>query len=80
MRRLYRAVCDWLEADAATKRPQGGEEPHPRGDVYAMAEHAHSFTAAPELHAGVRPTSIDNDDGGAYRLGFQPNEQRGRHG
>lgn len=49
--RLYRAICAWLEASAATM----------------TAEHAHSYTQAPELHAGHRGQSVDDDDGGVYR-------------
>lgn len=67
--RLYRAVCAWLEAHAAQMGQDDG--PHSEGDVYSQAEHAHSYTSQPELHAGHRGQSIDDDDGGAYRLGFQ---------
>lgn len=67
MRRLYNAVCDWLEADAQAK----GGEPQPEGNNFTQAEHAHSFTTQPEMHAGHRGQSIDDDDGGVYRIGFQ---------
>lgn len=64
--RLYKAICAWLEADAAAK---GGEsEPQPEGNNFAQAEHAHSYTAQPEMHAGYRGQSIDDDEGGAYRV------------
>lgn len=69
--RLYNAVCAWLEAQASQMGRE--DEPRPEGDVYSQAEHAHSYTSRPELHAGHRAQSIDDDDGGAYRLGFQPN-------
>lgn len=68
MRRLYNAVCDWLEADAQSRM---GNEPQPEGNNFTHAEHAHSFTSQPEMHAGHRGQSIDDDDGGVYRIGFQ---------
>lgn len=67
--RLYRAVCAWIEAHAAQMGHKNEpDEPHPEGDVYAQAEHAHSYTSQPELHAGHRGQSIDDDDGGAYKI------------
>lgn len=73
MIRLYRAVCGWLEADAQAKT---GGEPQPEGNNFSQAEHAHSYTTQPELHNGYRGQSIDDDDGGAYRvrrIGFTRN-------
>lgn len=67
--RLYNAVCSWLEAHAARMRHEPGE-PVPEGNNFTQAEHAHSYTSGPELHAGYRGTSDDDNDG-AYRLGFQ---------
>ena len=69
--RLYKAVCAWLEASA--KQMGAEHEPIPEGNNFAQAEYAHAYTAAPELHAGYSSQSIDDDQGGAYRLGFQPN-------
>lgn len=75
--RLYAAICQWLEADASAKgAPQEQHEPHPEGNNFAQAEYAHSYTAAPELHAGYRGQSIDDDEGGVYRVrpaGFRRN-------
>ena len=73
--RLYKAVCAWLEANAAQMgHKHEPDEPHPEGDVYAQAEHAHSYTTEPELHAGYRGISIDYDDESRRRgrIGFQP--------
>lgn len=66
--RLYNAVCAWLEAHAQQMGKDDSPEPHPEGDIYAQAEHAHSYTSEPELHAGHRGTSLDDDDGGAYKI------------
>lgn len=75
--RLYKAVCAWLEAHAAQMGREGEPaEPHPEGNNFAQAEHAHSFTSEPELHSGYRGTSLNDDDGGVYRLGFQPNRRK----
>ena len=63
--RLYRAICAWLEAHAASMNTE--QEPMPEGNNFAQAEYAHSYTAAPELHAGHRGQSIDDDEGGVYR-------------
>lgn len=71
MRRLYNAVCSWLEADADAR--QGGE-PHPEGNNFTQAEHAPG-TNRQDLHGEANRESIDNDDGGAYRLGFH-NERK----
>ena len=54
--RLYHAICAWIEASAFEKlRPGVEEEPQPDGNNFAQAEHAHSFSSEPELHAGWRP-------------------------
>ena len=67
--RLYNAICTWLEAHAAQMGRDAApeDELHAEGDVYSQAEHAHSYTSRPELHAGHRGQSIDDDDGGAYK-------------
>lgn len=65
MRRLYHAVCTWLEADAAAKT--GDTEPQPEGNNFTQAETGAVYSAPPEMHAGWRGQSLDDDDGGAYR-------------
>lgn len=72
--RLYNAICAWIEAHATQMGRE--EEHHPEGDNFAQAEHAHAYTSTPEMHTGHHGRSIDDDDGGAYRLGFQPNPRR----
>jgi len=52
------------------------QEPQPEGNNFTQAEHAHSYTAPPELHSGYSRQSIDDDDSSAYRIGFRPNRQR----
>lgn len=74
--RLYRAICAWLEADAKAKLGNDDHEPHPEGNNFTQAEYAHSYTQAPELHAGHRGQSLDDDDSGAHhrhRIGFTRN-------
>lgn len=73
MKRLYNAACAWLEADAAAKSAPA-PEPQPEGNNFAQAEYAHSFSGPPEMHAGYDRRSIDDDDSGVYRVGFQPNK------
>lgn len=73
---LYRAVCAWLEAHAATMGATVEHEPHPEGNNFAQAEHAHSYSAPPELHIGSDRQSLDDDQGGVYRvrpIGFRRN-------
>jgi hypothetical protein len=65
MKRLYNAVCTWLEADAKAKAESPQPDHQPEGNNFAQAEHAHSYTSMPELHSGYREQSID-DDNGAY--------------
>lgn len=73
--RLYKAVCAWLEAHAAQMGHD--EELHPEGDVYSQAEHAHSYTSEPELHAGHRdqPEYYEDEARTPRRrpIGFRPN-------
>jgi len=72
MIRLYRAVCSWLEADAASK---GGDvEPQPEGNNFSQAEHAHSYTTEPELHNGHGRRDYYFED--RNRIGFRPNATR----
>ncbi|MBB5748554.1 hypothetical protein [Micrococcus sp. TA1] len=67
MKRLYSAICGWLEADAAMRSTE--HEAQREGNNFAQAERADQ-PQNDELHAAYRPESIHNDDGGAYRLGF----------
>ena len=56
--RLYHALCALIEAKAFEKLARASEpddEPQPDGNNFAQAEHAHSFSSEPELHAGWRP-------------------------
>ena len=74
MRRLYNAVCTWIEADAASK----GEpfEPQPEGNNFTHVEHAGN-RGRNEMHGDSDRQSIDDDDGGSYRLGFN-NQHRSK--
>jgi hypothetical protein len=75
--RLYAAICAWLEAHATSMgsdEPQ--REPQPEGNNFTQAEHAHSYTSEPELHAAYSRQSIDDDQGGVDRMrpiGFRRN-------
>lgn len=75
--RLYRAICGWLEAHAASMSAEPVQhEPHPEGNNFTQAEHAHSFSAPPEMHVGSDRQSLDDDQGGVYRarpIGFRRN-------
>lgn len=74
--RLYRAICAWLEASAQAMASD--QEPRPEGST-SQAEHAHSYTTAPELHVAYSSQSIDDDDGARHRprrVGFAPNPER----
>lgn len=44
-------------------------EPQPEGAT-SQAEHSHTFTTMPEMHANYRGTELE-EDGGAYRIGFR---------
>jgi hypothetical protein len=75
--RLYNAICSWIEATAFEKLAGAGaaEEPQPEGNNFAQAEHAHSFTTEPELHAGHRPEhmmDVWEDRRGRISLRWQP--------
>ena len=71
MFRLYKAVCLWLECDAAAKL-EIGPEPQPDGNCFAQAEHAHSFSSEPELHSGWRPSDLGWDDRSHISLRWRP--------
>lgn len=70
MRRLYRAICGWIEADTQAR----GGDPVPEGNNFTQAEHAPG-TNRQDLHADANRESLDNDDGGVYRLGFNTQHQ-----
>ena len=72
--RLYRAICAWLETSTAQMGDTG--EPGRDTQMDALVETAHSYTSQPEMHAAHRGQSVDDDDGGVYRLGFQRNPRR----
>ena len=65
MRRIYNAVCTWLEVDAKAKENTPTTEDHPEGNNFAQVETAHQYTSTPEMHSSYREQSID-DDNGAY--------------
>jgi hypothetical protein len=73
--RLYRAICAWLEASAEAMSE--AEDFGPEGAGEARSEHAHSFSAPPELHIRSDRQSLDDDDSGSYRkrrpIGFTRN-------
>jgi hypothetical protein len=73
--RLYRSICAWLEASAAAMSE--AEVFGPEGAGEARSEHAHSFSAPPELHIRSDRQSLDDDDSGSYRkrrpIGFTRN-------
>jgi len=75
--RLYSAICSWIEATAFEKLAKAGapdDEPQPEGNNSAQAEHAHSFTTEPELHAGHRPEHMMDvwEDRGRISLRWRP--------
>jgi hypothetical protein len=74
--RLYHALCALIEAKAFEKLAgAGGDEPQPEGNNFAQAEHAHSFTTEPELHAGHRPehmADVWDDRAGRISLRWHP--------
>lgn len=56
--------------------PAVADEPQPEGNNFTQAEHAHGYSAPPELHVGSNRQSIDDDKGGAYKarpVGFARN-------
>jgi hypothetical protein len=77
--RLYEAICAFIEAKAFEKiakagRPDDDDEPQPEGNNFAQAEHAHSFSSEPELHAGYRPEHMMDvwEDRGRISLRWTP--------
>lgn len=66
MRRLYNAVCAWLEADAQARLTE--PEPQPEG-AYSDAERDHRDQPV-ELHAERRYSQEDDEEFRAPRIGF----------
>lgn len=79
--RLYNAVCAWIEAHAASMgaEPEPATELHPEGNNFTQAEHAHSYSAPPELHVGSDRQSIDDDQGAVYRVSMPRSAITGRY-
>lgn len=73
MRRLYNAVCTWIEADAASKADP--LEPQPEGNNFTTAE-IDGRNEPMHMHGDHNRQSIDDDDSGAYRLGFNNQHRR----
>lgn len=69
MRRLYRAVCGWLEADAQAKADSPDADHQPEGNNFTQVETAHQYTSQPEMHSSYSRQSLDDDDGGVYKVG-----------
>ena len=59
MKRLYNAVCAWLEADTNARSFEG--EPVPEGNNFATIERDHRGDAELDLHAQVRRVGFGND-------------------
>lgn len=64
MKRLYDAVCGWLEASAEAMRD---DEPQREGDNFSTVDLGRTYSADPEMHVGYRPQSIDDDNGATVR-------------
>lgn len=75
MRRLYNAVCGWLEADAEARLRD--EPEHPEGST-ADTERSRPGRTIPEMHREYRGTELE-DDGGEYRRRFGFNNDHTRH-
>lgn len=73
MKRLYDAVCEWLEADAASRGID--HEPIPEGNNFTNAE-IDGRREPMHMHGDHNRQSIDDDDGGAYRIGFNNDHRR----
>lgn len=73
MKRLYNAVCTWLEADAQAKGYE--HEPAPEGNNFTHTE-LDGRHEPMHMHGDHNRQSIDGDDGGVYRLGFNNNHRR----
>lgn len=71
--RLYNAICDWFESMvirnlAEAEQMENDPGPQPEGAGGSQAEHAHSFTTEPEMHAGWRPDPTAWED--RKKIGF----------
>ena len=59
-----------LTAQHLTK---GADEPEPQPEgATSQAEHSHTFTAMPEMHANYRGAEEEGD--GVYKIGFRSNK------
>jgi hypothetical protein len=67
VKRLYNAICSWLEADAEQKRRDEPYEPQPEGNNFAMVERAPDIRQH-ELNNDERPQSY----GRPISLRWQP--------
>ncbi|GAA0200448.1 hypothetical protein [Glutamicibacter creatinolyticus] len=65
--------CFSITANRLIQAPDA-EDPHPEGDVFTDTQHAYRREPS-ELHSDHRAQSIDDDDGGVYRLGFNNDHQ-----
>lgn len=66
MKRLYNAVCAWIEADAAAKGTE--PEPQPEGNNFTSIE-IDGRNEPAELHQQNRPPA-------EYRMGFNNKHRR----
>lgn len=76
--RLYEAICDWFESMtilnlAKVEDIENDPGPQPEGAGSAHAEHAHSFSTEPEMHAGWRPDPTAGFED-RKRIGFAASE------
>lgn len=75
--RLYTAICDWFESMtirnlAEAENMANDPGPQPEGAGGSQAEHAHSFSTEPEMHAGWRPDPTSWED--RKKIGFAASE------
>ncbi|MGP5071675.1 hypothetical protein ACTXI0_04625 [Arthrobacter rhombi] len=68
MRRLYNAVCSWIEAEVRAK-DKPDPEPQPEGS-FAQVENAGPSGMPPELMHGTPRHGDEDEEGHAVRLGF----------
>ncbi|OIH81945.1 hypothetical protein BLJ79_21545 [Arthrobacter sp. UCD-GKA] len=64
-------MCSWLEADAEAR----GGEPVPEGNNFASAE-LDGRHEPMHMHGDHNRQSIDDDDSGVYRTGFNNDHRR----
>lgn len=75
MKRLYNAVCEWLEADAASRGID--HEPIPEGNNFTTLE-IDGRHEPMHMHGDHNRQNIDDDDSGVYRTGFSNDHRRTR--